>query len=299
MKNYLLFAVTLFSLTQLSNAQLSGNQVYSNSRSSGNNYGQIGSGGGRSIQSTEQTVTITTNVLLNDVADSYMLTVGLNQEAETVLECNALINKRISNVLSKLKKLGIKTENSYVDFVTQTKVYDYAVGQSEAEQFQVGFEIKKNVNIHFEDVLLMDKIVEICAEEEIYDIINVEYLIDDINAIYERLMEEAFQLAEARKKNFEKYSSYEVSNKFRLISEDFNSIFPKTQYKQYEAKESSDLSVYNNRNQYVRKEMRKNRTFYYQGVPVNQYDKVIGLENPQIGVQHSLQVTIEYRLRVD
>lgn len=296
----------IVSTSVLSLAQIGGNQVYTNSHSSNNpyHYSSPKGGGGNvsSMQSTDRLLTITSSVLLHEVADRYLLTVGLNQEAETVLACNTAINKRIAQVLNALKKLGIKAEDTYVDFVTQTKVYDYEVGQTEAQQLERGFEIKKNINIHFEDILLMDQIVEICASQEIYDIINIEYLIDDINVIYERLFEEAMVVAEARKKTFEKFGSRSVSSKYRVVSDNFFSVFPKTQYKQYEAKESSDLNIYQSNNRYtsyVRKEARKNRTFYYEGLFTGNFDKVIGMQNPQIGVQHALTLTIEYQLQVD
>ncbi len=280
----------------ISFAQMSGNQVYSNSYNNGNYSSNYGSGG--SIKSTDQTLTITSKVLLNDVADAYLLTVGLNQEATTVEECNKLINNRINAVLSKLKKLGIKQEDSYVDFITQTKVYDYDVNVQEAEQIQTGFEIKKNINIYFKDISLMDQIVEICATEEIYDIINIEYLIEDVNAVYNKLFDEAMEIAESRKAQFEKHGSRPVSDHYQVTSDQFNTIFPKSQYKQYEAKESSNLNVYNNKShsRYIRKEARKNTTYYYQGVNVSSFDKVIGLENPQVGVQFTLTLTIVYQL---
>ena len=306
MKKQFLLTALIISTSALSFAQIGGNQVYANSHSSNNSYNYLSTknGGGTvsSIQSTDHLLTITSSVLLHQVADRYLLTVGLNQEAETVLACNTAINKRITEVLNGLKKLGIKTEDTYVDFVTQTKVYDYEVGQSEARQLERGFEIKKNINIHFEDILLMDQIVEICASEEIYDIINIEYLIDDINSVYERLFEEAMAVAEARKKTFEKYGSRSLSSKYRVVSDNFRSVFPKTQYKQYEAKESSDLNIYQSNNRYanyVRKEARKNRTFYYEGLSTGNFDKVIGMRNPQIGVQHALTLTVEYQLQVD
>lgn len=290
------FLAVAMTSTTLSFGQVSGNQVYSNSHSNGN-YGVNYQNGG-SIQSTDKTLTITSKVLLNDVADAYLLTVGLNQEATTVKECNELINERIDNALAKLRKLGIKEEDSYVDFITQTKVYDYDVNLRGAEQIQTGFEIKKNINLYFKDLSLIDQIVEICATEEIYDIINVEYLIEDINAVYNRLFDEAMKVAESRKAQFEKHGSKPVSDKYQVVSDQFNSIFPKTQYRQYEAKESSSLNVYNNNSNssYVRKEARKNKTYYYQGVSVSAFDKVIGMANPKIGVQFTMTLTIVYQL---
>ena len=252
---------------------------------------------GGSMTSTEHTLTITTSVLLNEVADSYLLTVGLNQEATTVKECNELINDRIEKTLSSLRKIGVSKEDSYVDFITQTKVYDYTIDNSEAEQLEIGFEIKKNINIYFTDITLMDQIVEICAQEEIYDIINIEYIIEDVSAVYNQLFEEAMSIAESKKEQFEKFCSRSVSDNYRVLSDNFFSVFPKSQYKQYEAKESSQLNVINhNRNQFVRKEARKNRTYYYQGLNVSDFDKVLGIQNPQVGVQHSMTVTVEYKL---
>lgn len=281
-------------------AQIGGNQVYSNTHTYNNHNAYLNGAASQSnVRSSDSLLTITTSVLLNENADSYMLTVGLNQEAKTVQECNVLINKRINNALEALSKLGISKENSYVDFVTQTKVYDYIVGENQADQIETGFEIKKNINLKFDDILLMDRIVEICAEQEIYDIINIEYLVDDINAVYERLFKEAMEISDSRKELFEEFGTKSATGKYRVVSDQFSSVFPKTQYKQYEARESSDLRVdthYSYNKKFVRKEARKNRTFYYQGLGANGFDKVMGMSNPQIGVQHSLTLEVEYRL---
>jgi uncharacterized protein YggE len=291
-----LLFIFLVGSTSVSIAQISGNQVYNNTHSSGHCNTNLSGGG--SIKSTHETLTITTSVLLNEVADSYLLTVGLNQEAKTVKECNTSINERIENALAKLRKLGITKDDSYVDFITQTKVYEYEVSTNEAEQLQTGFEIKKNINLYFEDLSLMDQIVEICATEEIYDIINIEYLITDVNAIYNRLFAEAMSVVVSRKEQFEKFGSRPVSDNYRIVSDQFHSVFPKTQYQKYEAKESAELNVYNNdsRARFVRKEARKNTTYYYQGLDVSAFDKVIGAQIPEIGVQHSMTLIVEFRL---
>lgn len=285
-------------ISTLSFSQFGGNQVYSNSNQYGYQYSQSVSSN-PSILSNDSILTITTNVLLHQVADQYVLTVGMNQEALTVLDCNTLINERISRLKKKLTSFGIEEEDVYVDFVTQTKIYDYEVEREQATQIETGFEIKKNINLRFKNIDLIDVIIESCSEEKIYDIINLEYIVDDINEVYEKLMSEAMQIAENRKNTFLQYSSKELAGEYRLVGDNFNSTFPKTQYKQYEAKESSTLSVYskNYNEHYIRKEARKNKTFYYQGIPVSGFDKVIGHDSPDISVQHSLTITVQFEIK--
>src|ERR1043165_9927488 len=43
------------------------------------------------------------SVLMNNPTDSFVVTLGLNQEAGSVKECNALINRRISAFKAALK----------------------------------------------------------------------------------------------------------------------------------------------------------------------------------------------------
>lgn len=96
---------------------------------------------------TDSTFLIEANVLSNVIADSYVAVFGLAEESAMLSDCNEKINKRADAFIAELGKLGIARQDIYVDMTTQTKILDYKLSGSLAEQYLKGFELKKNVII--------------------------------------------------------------------------------------------------------------------------------------------------------
>lgn len=279
-------------------AQIGGNQVYGNHN---NNYVNSFN---QSIQkttitSTDSTLNLNARILLNKEADTYLLTVGVNQEAKTAIDCNKMINARIKSLKAALLPLGIKKDDIYVDFISQTKIYDYEIGDKQAEQHAVGYEIKKNINIRMDDIDLIDQLVERSAEQEIFDIIKVEYIDNNIQATYNQMYKEAIVFIKSRKKLFLETSSVELTDASRVLGDNFYAVYPKSQYKRYEAFETSNINVYRAHysDDYISKETRKQATYYYEGVPTSGFDKIINASSPRIGIQYVLNLSMVFEIK--
>ena len=284
----------LLLLTSYSFSQVAGNQVYT----SHNNYGNTTSIQKSSVYTTDSTMVITTKILMNKTADYYLLTIGAHQEAKELNSCNQKINARIQKLIDGLKKIDIMEEDVYVDFITQTKIYDYETTSTSSKQFENGFEIKKNLIIRLESLDKLDAIISLSADQKIYDIVNVEYINSKINNTYEEMFDEALVVIESRKKRYVKVGSYKLTGTKRLVSDNFFSLYPKNQYKQFQAYESSSVSVHNRNysQQYIAKEARKHKTFFYDGAPISGFDKVINPTDPKVGIQYVLTISMVYEL---
>ena len=65
----------------------------------------------------------------------------------------------------------------------------------------------------------------------------------------------------------------------------------------YQAFESAEIETnYNNRNQYLKKIARKNKTFYYDGISSAGFDKVINPNQTEVGIQYVLTLTMTYKI---
>ncbi|MBE9576749.1 SIMPL domain-containing protein [Flavobacterium proteolyticum] len=277
-------------------AQISGNQIYGNNRYNENNYNQNGLPNNTVVSINDNHLTVTVKMLLNKKADGFVITLGLNQEDETVSGCSKKINTRIDGFLDKIKVLGIKKENCYIDFISQTKIYDFNANLETAQQIDKGFEIKKNIIITTSNANSLEKLITIASEFEIHDIIKVEYFNNDTNAIHNSLFDEALVLAEAKKIRYMKSFGKRVIGT-PSATEEFATVFPKTQYKMYQAFESAEIETnYNNRNQYLKKIARKNKTFYYDGISSAGFDKVINPNQTEVGIQYVLTLTMTYKI---
>jgi uncharacterized protein YggE len=268
---------------------MSGNAVYG----SNSNRREIQNSSGFSI--SDNTLSFKVKVLLNKKADQYVITLGLNEEAATVENCNTQINQRIANFTSKINKAGIKKDAIYVDFISQTKIYDYTLSANKAEQFEKGFELKKNIIITVSSLKNIDMLVETASAFKIYDIIKIDYLSNNSSEIYAELLTEALKIAETKKNNYLKaFSKKSVGTP--TATDEFIVITPETQYKNYKAFESSEFESYSNNASVLKKIARKNNTFYYDGISPAGMDKVINGETPEVGIQYFLTLTINYKL---
>ncbi|PYS63544.1 MAG: hypothetical protein DMF76_06685, partial [Acidobacteria bacterium] len=134
----ILYSSLLFSLCSLTAmAQESGNRVY------GNQGAQSGDVVRRrpvySESATELVVTDQPNVLVTTYqfidakiltsveTKEYVAVFGLAQEAETLQAANKKLLDQIVGFQRGLTALGVRTEDTYVDFITQNRVYDFVV----------------------------------------------------------------------------------------------------------------------------------------------------------------------------
>lgn len=285
-----IYLILMCSSAFLGFSQISGNTVYGDS----NYYKEIQNQKG--FQLTDNNLSFTVKVMMNKKADEFMIILGLNEEESSVESCNSKINQRIDGFISKISKIGIKKDHIYVDFISQTKIYDYALANNKAEQFEKGFELKKNIIIKTNSLKNIDSIIETASEFKIYDVIKVDYLSTNSSEIYDTLLSEALKIAETKKERYLKsFNKRSVGNP--TASDDFSVITPESQYKNYKAFESSELESYrDSSNPLIKKMARKNSTFYYDGISASEMDKVIDSSSPEIGIQYVLTLTISYKI---
>lgn len=286
---------------QFSFGQEGGNQLYQNSKNYYQNNLPVLNQSISKVRTSDNQMVFEINVLNNVRADSYVVTLGVNQESHSVETCNSAINRRILAFKTEIKKLGIKENDIYVDFITQTKIYGYHTN-SEGNNVKInqkddGYEIKKNIIFRLNDMSLFEKILEIASKSDIHNIINVEYYVSNQDLIYEKMLKEALKISDKRKDLLEisvsKYEEpvYEVS---------FNSIQPGNQYKNFQAFETSNISYsnyYKSNQVVVQQEQRKSKTFFFDGVDTSTFDKVMNADTPKICLQYVMNVKVIYKAK--
>lgn len=266
---------------------MSGNVVYRD-----NNYTPLNKIG---FVLTDNSLTFKVSIMMNKKADNYTISLGLNEEATTVEECNGSINKRISGFIEKLSKFGIKEKDIYVDFISQTKIYDYTLEANKAQQFEKGYEIKKNIIIATSSLKNIDNIIESASLFKIYDIIKIDYLSNDTTELYASILDDALKIAASRKEKYlSSFNKKSIGNP--TASGELVSYTPENQYKNYKAYESSDVESYYGTTTYARKIARKNNTFYYDGISQTGMDKIINGNATEVGIQYVLTLNITYKI---
>jgi predicted secreted protein len=300
----ILKTLILVGFAQLTFAQHGANQLYGNQSVSNSYMNQTQNsqnGGGYKTIIGKNSLSFEVNVLKHAPSTNYMITLGLNEEAENAKTCNQKINKRIEGFLHSIKKLGVGKEDVYIDFITQNKIYDY-VKTNENEhnvnlnQVERGFEIKKNIVLSMSDISEFDKLVEIASLFDIHNIIDVNYQNDNRNKIYEELFEEASKIINQRKKLIP--HNKHIFDTTPTYSIEFFSVQPGNSYKKFQAYESGEINTINNYYKsdvaIFKKEVRKRNSYYFDRIANQQFDKILNSKSPKVGLQYVMKVNVVY-----
>jgi uncharacterized protein YggE len=234
------------------------------------------------------------DVLMNVKADEFVAVFGVSQEGASVEEANAKMDAVVKEFTGALKGLHLRESDVYVDFITQPKIYGYELAENVAREKLSGFELKKNVSVHYTDRDLLDKLVAAAAKAQIYDLIKVDYVVKDINAVQDRLMAEASGVIKQKIARDERLLGVKVGAPVVVYVERPAIYYPTAMYDSYTAAESESLTRPPNLQKYVIQGARKGKTFFFNGLDGNGFDKVINPVTVEPVVQFTLYLKMRY-----
>ncbi|MEP7075913.1 MAG: SIMPL domain-containing protein [Acidobacteriota bacterium] len=231
------------------------------------------------------------NVLMNVKADSYTAVFGVVQEGLTSTESGSKTDAAIASFTKELDTLGIKRSDIFVDFITQNKIYDYAASGSTVTEKFSGFETKKNVEVRYRDREVLDKVLAAASRASIYDLIEVDYTVSDVNAVHAKLYDEAVKVIKQKEASYTNSFGIKLAPT-NLANEKYDAFFPSDLYSNYQAYEAGNTyGDYNNRVV----QARKTRTFFYDPLNASDFDAVIN----QIGIEPMVQFTLYMKMQYD
>ena len=228
---------------------------------------------------------IDAKILTSVDTKEYVAVFGLAQEADNLQGANKKLQDQIAAFQRGLSALGIRGEDTYVDFITQNRVYDYVVKGSTAREKISGFQIKVNLAVRFKEHTLLDQIVPLASQAGIFDLIKVDYLTSDLNALRAQMTAEAQKIIKQKE---EAYTRLGIKLTPESISaENFDAFQPFEAYNSYKAYETGTVDE-----NYRTVERRKNSTFFFEPLAPGKFDLVL----TPIGLEPHVQCT--YYLRV-
>ena len=297
----LIVLIGLFAVPNIGYAQFGGNASFNQS---GESRAEQHEAVQRHIAKDDQPPTSTTsfieaNVLLNEKAAEYVVTFGLVAEGKTVEECSQRMENTVKEIRDGLRKLAVADQDVFVDYITQTKIYGYEITENLAEEKLVGFELKKNLSIHYTDHSQLDRFVGVAAKSGVHDLIKVDYLLKDLPAIQDRLMDEAAKVIKRKAARYESLLGTKVRPSPQIYAERYATYFPSKQYDSYTAFGAEGIASGGepNRQTHTIKSARKTRTFYFNGLDANGFDAVINPVILEPVVQVTLYLKVKYEIK--
>src|SRR5262245_28730039 len=296
MKGYLCLLACIIALAPEVRSQTSGNAVYSEAnRAEANRRLARGSGALGAISLSDNSgMIIPAHVQINVKADEYVAVFGLSQEGRTIQDCNQKLNTQIENFTGELKNIGVKDDDIEVDHTTQTRTYDYQVNGNVANAKAVGFMIKKTVSIYLKEQEWLNKLVAASAKSDGYDLIKVDYVVNNTAAVREKLFEESVRIIKEKAGRYDRTLGLKFRSQLQIVQENYNTIYPTESYDSYAAFETGRVSqsVLNDKSRV--KEARKSETFFFNAQDAGNFDYIINPVVKEPVVQFSLYLQIKY-----
>lgn len=242
-------------------------------------------------------VDIDASVLFNTKPDHLVAIFNVVQAGETAAEVNKIANERISGFWSKLQEMGVKQEHFFVDMVSLIPVYEVEVEKKlfskNYNEVPKGFELQKNLHISFNDERKLNEILTAAAQFEIYDIVRVDYIVNDSKKIYAQMQDEAHLIIAGKLEKYKKLG-INVSASNRTVAENSTIYYPTDRYKAYQAFSSTSLEVKKAQGNPKIQQARKPVSYYYNKVSEATFDAVVNPHVIEPVVQYAYTLKVRY-----
>ncbi len=241
---------------------------------------------------------ISVNALSNQKAFSYTAIFSVLQSGKTVEETNSLMNNRINAFIADLKALGIEPGHIYTDMVNFLPRYENDVtkklfSKKTYTEIPKGFEMQKNVHISYTRPEILDEIVTAASKQEIYDIVKVDYFVQNQDEVYLQLRKAASDYLE-KVKNQLAATGVRLDSAYVIAAENAWVAFPMNRYESYQAfsSQSIDPGEKNANINLADKPVSR----FYNAIPTNDYDIVIHPAILEPAVQFSYNMVVRYTM---
>jgi uncharacterized protein YggE len=236
------------------------------------------------------------NVLMNVKADEYVAVFAVSADGEIVAECSRKLDETLKTFIGDINALGIAGDDVFVDFIAQNKTYGFAVEGDIAKEKLVGFELKKNVSIHYTDRTLLGKLTAAAVRSQIFDLVKVDYIVKDLSKIQDKLAEAAARVLDQKKTRYGRLLGIKLVPPMQIYADRSAIHYPTELYDSYTAAESEAIQTTSFQQKYTVQHARKSRTFYYNGLDADGFDDVINPVITEPVVQFTLYLKVKYEV---
>lgn len=239
------------------------------------------------------TLIIDVRALQNVKASSYTAVFNISQIAETAEATKNLMSIKIENIKNELAKIGLKENNVAVDVISFIPVYEVEVTKKlfskTYTEVPKGFELQQNIHIQFTKTNQFENILSACANNEVYNLVKVDYFIDNITEVYKNLQTQLLALIKD-KKEYYSVLGFDLEDYNVLMADQKYCYFPKDFYNHYQAFNSISFEALKQKRGVTT--VKKQTSYYYQPLTYENYDIVV---NPSV-LEPVVQVGMEIKL---
>lgn len=248
-------------------------------------------------------VLLEVNAIMNVIPKDFVAIFNVIQIAPSSIEADQLISERIHGLMADLKAQGIDSTDIAVDMISIVPIYEIQVEKrlfsKTYNEVPAGFQLQKNIHIHYHKNGQLDPILTAAVRNEIYDLVKVDYFPENPADAYNQLRGQSMELMKKRLKDYLSLN-LTLDTCFKVIAEAENAIFPVTRYTTYQAfcrpsitaaskKKGGDMSNVN--------EVFKPVSRFWNQIPYDKFDIVLNPVVTEPAVQFTYNLKVLYTLR--
>lgn len=246
-------------------------------------------------------ISLSVKGMANVKADQYVAIFSITQSGKNQMEANQIMEDRISQSLKEIQNMkNVETFTDMISFVPKYELTSEKKLFSKRTYNEVpkGFEIKKNIHIKFSDPKQLPDFIKTLAQNEIYDLVRVDYFLTTLDSVKKEVAEKAKAMLSEKIKSYEALSAKTFVNDEKTFSDGFIIKLPVEMYKSYEAYNSNSLDLYKPGNV---TQVAKNSTIYYQPIFDKDFDFVINpvILEPVIQIMYEIKIIIQTKKKSD
>jgi uncharacterized protein YggE len=297
MKKILTLVLTITTITSM--GQAIGNSVYQKMLNAP--VTSFDTGGGKTHRSLNgKVLSLEANALMNIVPDAQIVVFAMVQLGSTARDATTLLDSKIDPIKAKLKKIGIESKDVVLDMVSFTPRYEDTLGRKRFSttytEIPKGFELKKNLHIKFKNHELLDEVIAICADHEVFDLADVKYVILD-NEKNKKILRDKMLKHLSEKVAFYHQLKVQDSVEINYINEELQEFYPMDHYHQYTAYSSSSYQAVKGKKKARNvSKVTKNQSVFYDPINAKNFDIVINPGELKPTVQYTYKITVNYLL---
>ena len=232
------------------------------------------------ILNPSNVLTIDVKALQNVSATTYTAIFNVSQIGPSAEKTNEIMKQRLDSIKLRLNAKGITQNDIAIDVISFVPVYEVEVTKKlfskTYTEVPKGFELQQNIHIKFSKTSQFESILEACAKSEVYNLVKVDYFIENIQEVYKNLQEKLLKIIDDKKAYYE-ILGFDLTEYNVAIADDKYCYFPKDFYRSYQAYNSVSFEALQKVNGVT--SAKKQTSYYYQPLTYERYDVVI---NPSI-----------------
>lgn len=238
--------------------------------------------------------------LLNSVRpDEYVAVFSIYQLASNIKNLDQLMSDRINAFRSALSEIGLNDQHIFIESLGINPLYSKEKSQKKFSKINneqpYAIEGQKNVHIHFENYELLDQIIQIAAQYEMYDLLDLNYTKKDPTTIFDKMRTEGLANLDKQIKEYETKLGLKINRKEVVIAEDRKVSQPKDRISMFKANHLATLDKIPEKGK--EQQFRQASLKQHELIDLSAFDVVFQAENFNSSMQFMMEIKMSIKVK--